>query len=787
MKFMIMALFCVFVINQAEASVVPKAKTIVLASGKFEMPERPSYSMESVSPDARLNEFIEREMGFSHQGSPVLRLKILNSFPEEYAIPKGLDSEAYLIRITSKGIDISAKTPRGLFYGCESLQQLLEENRHEIQCQTIADYPDMAIRGISDDISRGQVSTLENFKKIIDHCAKYKLNVYMPYIEDVLEFSSYPSIGRLRGALSKSDVKELVTYAQNRFVDVIPAFQTLGHYENVLSKKEFAEYAEFPGSASLSVSNEKTYEFLGSLLKEVCAEFPSEFINIGADESYDVALGQSKPMLQKSSIENILLNHYLRVYGLCKEQGKKVMMYGDIILNHPDILKSLPKDICIIDWHYRPDFSYPSTRVFKNSSHEFIVCPSVWNFQTGFPNNGFALPNIKYFISCGIKDSAQGAITSSWGDYGAETPRELCLYGYAYSASCAWNLNGTSQKEFDADYFSQFFGIRDENAPRLYEMLSNPMALIDWHSFWRHPLLAPRSIMPLEQKQYQAARVFWLDQNMSEAKDLINRLQPKARKNIDHFDILRLIVDMNLFYRNKLELSNLLLTPVKNNAVLSAKIDSCMSELQMLKERYRGIWLKYYREENLCYIMDKFSRLAEYLTEIKEGLSETGLESPLIKSSWIYMPGNGGFASKAEFKKEIDLDSVPLKAPIQLLGDTHAVLKINGIPLGEVSARRSLSLSNEYNRIFFCDAAKFLKAGKNLIEVQVESFNREPKAGFNLYSEIETKNGKVSVLSDGTWLGSSGEGYWRNAVSADYGFQVIAPCFKRGRTSWIER
>jgi hypothetical protein len=81
------------------------------------------------------------------------------------------------------------------------------------------------------------------------------MNTFMPYIEDVIELSGYPTIGVNRGALTKEEIKELHKFAAENFVDIIPIFQTLGHYENILTQPEFVKYAEFAGAASLDISN----------------------------------------------------------------------------------------------------------------------------------------------------------------------------------------------------------------------------------------------------------------------------------------------------------------------------------------------------------------------------------------------------------------------------------------------------------------------------------------------------------------------------------------------------
>ena len=336
------------------------------------------------------------------------------------------NDEGYELNISKNKITIKAKSAKAIYYGTMSLIQLIEKSKNKkVQTLQIVDWPDLTIRGVSDDISRGQVSTMKNFKRIIDFISRYKMNTYMPYMEDMLQFDAYPSIGENRGRLTKHEVKELVSYAKKHFVEVVPIFQTLGHYENILSQEKFLKYAEFPGAASLNVSNDSTYIFLENMLKEVFDLFPSKYFHMGADESYDVGLGASKYLVDESDIATVHANHYKKVYNICKKYGKTVLMYGDIILKHPEILSKIPKDIIVVDWHYRAESDYPSAKKFHNEGFKYYVSPASWNFLTPFPANINALPNIKYFIKSGLENNASGMINSNWGDYGAETFKEI--------------------------------------------------------------------------------------------------------------------------------------------------------------------------------------------------------------------------------------------------------------------------------------------------------------------------------------------------------------------------
>jgi hypothetical protein len=110
-----------------------------------------------------------------------------------------MHAEGYFLEIKTGYITILAQTPHGLFNGLMTLCQIIRSAGHsELPGLLIADYPAMSWRAVSDDFSRGQVSTMDDFKKIIRFLAAYKFNVYMPYYEDLIRLEKYPQIGQGR-------------------------------------------------------------------------------------------------------------------------------------------------------------------------------------------------------------------------------------------------------------------------------------------------------------------------------------------------------------------------------------------------------------------------------------------------------------------------------------------------------------------------------------------------------------------------------------------------------------
>lgn len=803
-------LFITTILNSQtmDLPIVPTPKIVKSFNGVFQLKDNLGISTKLSNDDVEYSiELIRKTLkefnGISSSANDKGEIEIsyIGKDEQDHVI-SNLGEEGYVVRIFPDKIELKAKTVKGIYYAATTLIQLLEKADGKLPSLEIVDWPDMKIRGISDDISRGQVSNLENFKRIISHIARYKMNTYMPYLEDMLEFEKYPSIGKGRGALTKREVSEIISFAKKNFVEVIPIFQTLGHYENILSQEEFLKYAEFPGAASLNVSNDETYTFLEDLLKEVFALFPSEYFHMGADESWDVGLGKSKKLVGETNIAVVHANHYKKVYNICKKYNKKVMMYGDILLDHPEILSLIPKDITIVDWHYGAQAEYSSTRIIKDAGFNYLVSPSVWNFVSTFPVNSISLPNIKYIAKSGMENETLGMINSNWGDYGAETFKEFVLFTYAWSAQCSWDINNSELDKFTKDYFYDFFGIKDSRLPNIYKILSDPQNQIPWHNVWRHPLLKFKQPGWWEPRISEVGRISWNEFTLPESRKDVEQLKHLVKKNTGHLDLIAYILRLTDWYKTKLETQFVLRNSLDIKSVVDVKnilnrVDKNINSLKSLKQDFRKLWLKYYKESNLNMIEDKFDRLILYFREINENLASGSFQdfNPLIASKWLYFKANDStYVSKAEFTASFDLEGNIDEAFFQLMGHTFVKLFINGKFVDEVFARHSLSLLVDYKRIKLIDVKPYLVSGRNTIQIAAENYNHNNGAGFNLLGRIKSGNAEQIIMSDDSqnaklrWSGrETNTTDWKDVISKPYPLEVIAPNFDIKRTSWIER
>jgi hypothetical protein len=730
-----------------------------------------------------------------------------------------MKDEGYFLDVEPGGIVIIAESEAGKYYGVMSLLQMMRrvKRRLFVDGATIHDFPLEKVRGITDDISRGQVSTLENFKKIIRFLARHKMNTYSPYLEDMFVFKNHPLIGKGRGALTSQEVKELDAYSKKFHVDMIPIFETLGHWENILAMPEYVGYAEFPGAHTLNVSDEKVYAMLDEMIGELCASFSSPYFNMAADESWDVGLCANKERVAKSDFATVHAEHYKRVVEIITNHGKKPMMYGDIILNNPTILDKIPHDITIVDWHYDASFKYDSPEIFKKTGFRIIASPAVWNFTGPFPNYLNTFVNIRNFNRDGFENGSLGLLTSNWNDYGGEDLRELNYYGYAWTAECAWQPLNANVAAFNAAFFKNHFGIDEsDKLQSVFSILSSPGNQYSWDELWRHPMLPFREQAQWEGYSPTVIRLQSIESTMPFVLSLLGDGKKLATRNVGQLRNLEFVARLNLWFAKKLDiqekvkhLSASAIASTDKDSVTNAIVSLCadvLKDLAELRSEFERLWLSTNKSAGLEYLLMRYDRQAAYWQEkvdqVKRG---EFLVDPAIESSWVYHPKahpdmkDSAQVEKAYFRKIFASPKVLRSATLQLIGDTYAKVTVNGKSVGEVYVRRSLSLSIEHQRIKMFNILPMLTDSTNVIAVEAQTFSPAASAGVNIYCELQLPDGSIQkIITNGSWkvsdvsaekwtMVSFNDSLWLNAAIKPYPLTVVRPNFATGRSSWMER
>ena len=276
--------------------------------------------------------------------------------------------EGYSLTVTRDSIRIEATGNAGLFYGIQTIAQLNDAHGH-IPCGRITDEPRFPYRGLMLDVSRHFFGK-EYIKKQIDAIAHYKMNRLHLHLTDAagwrIEIKKYPALtqfaawrsqqlwkdwwygdrlykeegtpGAYGGYYTANDIREIVEYAAERYVDIIPEIEMPAHSEEVLTAYPQLSCTHEPyKQADFCVGNEDTYTFLQDVLDEVTALFPSEYIHIGGDEAGKASWG-SCPLCRKRMREEGLKNleelqSYLinRIEKYLNGKGRQIIVWDEII------------------------------------------------------------------------------------------------------------------------------------------------------------------------------------------------------------------------------------------------------------------------------------------------------------------------------------------------------------------------------------------------------------------------------------------------------------------------
>ena len=268
---------------------------------------------------------------------PEKNLIVIETCPPQGDEPELFLEQGYLLIIEPEKITIAAPSAVGKYYGVQTLRQIFRNaSDSAIPCLTIRDWPALKWRGISDDISRGQVSLSSDFKTIIRELAFFKKNLYQPYIEDMFTFEAGPNIGKTRGAITKKEMAEIVAEAEKNHVTLAPVFESLGHQDRLLSLPENRKYAEIQELDkepwSFSPVNEDAFQFVTTLIDEIVESVPSPFFHIGGDESFDVGKGTSKKLAKKIGVGRVHAEYFSRLNTYLNERhDRQMMVYADMI------------------------------------------------------------------------------------------------------------------------------------------------------------------------------------------------------------------------------------------------------------------------------------------------------------------------------------------------------------------------------------------------------------------------------------------------------------------------
>ena len=384
-----------------------------------------------------------------------------------FIVNPSLKSEEYILEIASKTISIEHSDYNGALYGLMTLKQLIAGSLMKMKNVRIHDFPDLKVRGVMIDISRDKIPTLKTLKTLADHLMGMKINHLELYVEGFsIEYPAFPQVTAGETPFKLNEYVEFERYCLNRGIDLVGNMNGFGHMSAWLERPEFHDLAECPDgfiqwgfpfpASTLNPLDENSFNLVKKTYEGFLPKSKSHFFNINCDEPFELGRGRSANRCLEIGLENVYVDFVNKLVDLIHESGKTPMLWGDVLIHHPEAAKRLSKDLIFIDWGYDRDYSFDAhAETLSGLKLPFILAPgtSTWNSFTSRYED-MRITTLNAATAC-KKHGGLGILTTDWGDNGHLQYLPWSYLGFAYAAKVSWSVDETDQSSMD-DYLNRF-------------------------------------------------------------------------------------------------------------------------------------------------------------------------------------------------------------------------------------------------------------------------------------------------------------------------------------------
>ena len=354
--------------------------------------------------------------------------------------------EGYELFIKENSISIKAESSAGAFYAVQTLRQIFTHT--EIPCLYIKDEPDFSYRGFYHDVTRGKIPTVATIKKLIDNMAYYKLNSLQLYVEHTFQCEEYSDINETFGYYTGEELAEIDAYCKQNFIDFIPSLSTFGHLYELLNQEKYKhlrvlkeDTGENFWSArmrhhTIDPLHPDSIGVIQGLIDGYSQHFSSDYFNICCDETFDLKEYEK----EGKDVGKIYVDFVKQIIDYTKKKGKKVMMWADILLKHPETIEDLSEDIIFLNWDYAKEPKEETVVRFASSGRHQVVCPGTSTWSRLCEDIEIEEQNISKMAEYGYRHGAVGLLNTNWGDWANPCSLELAMYGLVLGAEKSWSV-----------------------------------------------------------------------------------------------------------------------------------------------------------------------------------------------------------------------------------------------------------------------------------------------------------------------------------------------------------
>jgi hexosaminidase len=401
---------------------------------------------------------------------------------------EGLKAQAYHLSASPKQVSILAQDEAGLFYGIQTLLQLIQKKDDALYVTgiTIDDWPDVEQRAVHYDSKHFQ-ERFEYVKGFIRTLARYKINMLIWEWEDKFAYPSHPEIGA-PGAFTMEEIQDLTRYARQYHIQIVPLVQGLGHVSYLLKWPQHKHLREIESSNwELCPLKDDSYDLLFDLWEDAMEATPgSEYIHIGTDESWE--LGQCEKCKAKSQEIGIsgLYHLFIKRSGeYLQERGRKVMCWerpmGWEMGKSPARGIEPLKNLVLTEIYRNEDQPFKYVKQAREEGYETFIYD---------PNPGIEHLFLPYFYRLrfdeqteshlqrsydGIRHAAasgyyKGMVSTSWNCSGVHN--QVWMLRYITAAEYSWSSANPALPEFEDKYFVNHYGPQSLDVKELFILLN---------------------------------------------------------------------------------------------------------------------------------------------------------------------------------------------------------------------------------------------------------------------------------------------------------------------------
>ncbi|HUU30281.1 MAG TPA: beta-N-acetylhexosaminidase [archaeon] len=418
-------------------------------------------------------------LSFDSQGPGKIVLRIIPGTVKGTDDPS-LNEQGYRLVVSNGRIEITGNAGAGLFYGVQSVIQLMRRNSRgqiTLPACTITDWPDLQLRFIHWDTKHHQERP-ETLKRIMDWLTLFKVNCIGFEMEDKYEYPRHPIIGA-PGAYTKQEMQEFTRYALERQIQLVPVIQAPAHMAYVLKHPEFARLrADSSSNYQACMCDEEAIQLIFDMYQDMIDATPGvKYFHVSTDEVYFAGIcARCKKPYNPENRSQAWVDYVLRAYRWLAERGRRMLCWVEYPVLSRDIIQ-LPPDLINGVMGSDPEFLVNQRKIGMRQLAYTPIQGSELLFPNYFPTeyrgrwNEGRLEDAERTVREGLASGANpiGSFSAAWDDSGLH--EETFWLGWVTVTQYAWTYRYPTVEQNVADFMDVFYGPSSPDMVEVYEML----------------------------------------------------------------------------------------------------------------------------------------------------------------------------------------------------------------------------------------------------------------------------------------------------------------------------